>query len=75
MILIPVVVNSTENMLNLVPNSIREAIKVLASKGLVEVRRKTGTRVRPVKDWNSLDPDVISWKFSDESGILGAIEI
>ncbi len=27
--------------------AIREAIKVLASKGLIEVRRKTGTRVRP----------------------------
>ena len=53
--------------------AIREAIKVLASKGLVEVRRKTGTRVRPAQDWNSLDPDVISWKFSDESGIRGAI--
>jgi DNA-binding FadR family transcriptional regulator len=53
--------------------AIREAIKVLASKGLVEVRRKTGTRVRPIEDWNSLDPDVISWKFSDESGTRGAI--
>lgn len=53
--------------------AIREAIKVLASKGLVEVRRKTGTRVRPVHDWNSLDPDVIAWKFSDENGTGGAI--
>ena len=31
--------------------AIREAIKVLTSKGLVEVRRKTGTRVRPRKHW------------------------
>lgn len=44
---------------------IREAIKVLSSKGLVEVRRKTGTRVRPRRDWNALDPDVIAWQFSD----------
>lgn len=54
--------------------AVREAIKVLAAKGLVEVRRKTGTRVRPAQDWNSLDPDVISWKFSDEKGIREAIE-
>jgi DNA-binding FadR family transcriptional regulator len=53
--------------------AIREAIKVLASKGLIEVRRKTGTRVRPAQDWNSLDPDVISWKFSEENGVRGAI--
>lgn len=47
--------------------AIREAIKVLTSKGLVEVRRKTGTRVRPKKDWNALDPDVLAWQFSGGS--------
>jgi DNA-binding FadR family transcriptional regulator len=44
--------------------ALREAIKVLASKGLVEVRRKTGTRVRPHAEWNMLDPEVLSWLFS-----------
>ena len=44
--------------------ALREAIKVLASKGLVEVRRKTGTRVRPRSEWNMLDPEVLSWLFS-----------
>jgi DNA-binding FadR family transcriptional regulator len=44
--------------------ALREAIKVLASKGLVEVRRKTGTRVRPRSDWNMLDPEVLGWLFS-----------
>lgn len=44
--------------------ALREAIKVLAAKGLVEVRRKTGTRVRPQHDWNLLDPDVLNWLFS-----------
>jgi DNA-binding FadR family transcriptional regulator len=47
--------------------AVREAIKVLTSKGLVEVRRKTGTRVRPKKDWNALDPDVVAWQFSGGS--------
>src|SRR5229473_6570900 len=35
---------------------VREAIKVLAAKGLVESRPKTGTRVRPTDSWNLLDP-------------------
>jgi DNA-binding FadR family transcriptional regulator len=44
--------------------ALREAIKVLASKGLVEVRRKTGTRVRSQAEWNMLDPEVLTWLFS-----------
>lgn len=52
--------------------AIREAIKVLTSKGLIEVRRKTGTRVRPKKDWNALDPDVVAWQFSG-GGLPAAI--
>jgi DNA-binding FadR family transcriptional regulator len=42
--------------------ALREAIKVLAAKGLVETRPKTGTRVRPRAAWNLLDPDVLSWQ-------------
>ena len=41
---------------------LREAIKVLAAKGLVESRPKTGTRVRSRRDWNLLDPDVLAWQ-------------
>ena len=41
---------------------LREAIKVLAAKGLVESRPKTGTRVRPRGAWNLLDPDVLAWR-------------
>jgi DNA-binding FadR family transcriptional regulator len=44
--------------------ALREAIKVLAAKGLVESRPKTGTRVRPRSDWNLLDPDVLAWQFA-----------
>lgn len=40
----------------------REAVKVLAAKGLVVSRPKTGTRVRPPEDWNFLDPDVLAWR-------------
>jgi DNA-binding FadR family transcriptional regulator len=41
---------------------VREAIKVLAAKGLVESRPKTGTRVRAPESWNLLDPDVLAWQ-------------
>jgi len=41
---------------------LREAIKVLAAKGLVESRPKTGTRVRQRRAWNLLDPDVLAWQ-------------
>jgi GntR family transcriptional regulator, galactonate operon transcriptional repressor len=42
-------------------NALREAIKVLVSKGLVEVRPKTGTRVLPRERWNLLDRSVLGW--------------
>jgi DNA-binding FadR family transcriptional regulator len=41
---------------------LREAIKVLAAKGLVESRPRTGTRVRAPQSWNLLDPDVLAWQ-------------
>lgn len=44
----------------------REAMQVLAAKGLVESRPKTGTRVLPRERWNLLDPDVLAWAFSGE---------
>jgi len=41
---------------------LREAIKVLAAKGLVESRPRTGTRVRPRHAWHLLDPDIMAWQ-------------
>jgi GntR family transcriptional regulator, galactonate operon transcriptional repressor len=48
--------------LNVSRNILREAIKVLAAKGLVEVRPKVGIRIRPRGDWNVLDPDLLAWQ-------------
>ena len=42
--------------------ALREAIKVLAAKGLLESRPRVGTWVRPQASWNMLDPDVLSWR-------------
>lgn len=41
--------------------SIREAVKVLSAKGLLESRPRTGVRVRPREEWNLLDPAVLAW--------------
>lgn len=40
---------------------LREALRTLTSKGLVESRPRVGTRVRPREAWNLLDPDVLDW--------------
>lgn len=42
--------------------SVREAMKVLAAKGLIEIRQKIGTRVRPRDLWNVFDSDVLNWQ-------------
>ncbi|HEX2082485.1 MAG TPA: FadR/GntR family transcriptional regulator, partial [Xanthomonadaceae bacterium] len=42
--------------------ALRESLKVLASKGLIETRQKTGTRVRDRRFWNQLDADVLAWR-------------
>ena len=47
--------------LNVSRTVLREAIKVLAAKGLIESKPRTGTSVRPRNQWNLLDPDVLAW--------------
>lgn len=39
----------------------REAVKMLTAKGLVSARPRQGTIVRPARDWNLIDPDVLRW--------------
>ena len=44
--------------------AMREAMRGLVAKGLVESRPKVGTRVRPPEHWNHLDSDVLRWQLS-----------
>ncbi|MGI9504117.1 MAG: FadR/GntR family transcriptional regulator [Geminicoccaceae bacterium] len=40
---------------------VRDAVKILVGKGLLEVRRGIGTRVRERHRWGLLDDDVLAW--------------
>ncbi|HEX7638699.1 MAG TPA: FadR/GntR family transcriptional regulator, partial [Burkholderiaceae bacterium] len=40
---------------------LREAVRVLAAKGLVVSRQRAGAIVRPRSEWHLLDPDVLYW--------------
>ena len=44
----------------------REAVRILAAKGLVEARPKVGTRVSALHRWHLLDPDVLGWIFAGD---------
>jgi len=44
--------------------ALRESLKVLAAKGMVDARQKRGTFVRARADWNLLDADVLRWQFA-----------
>ncbi len=39
----------------------REALRILAAKGLVESKPKIGTRVCPRRKWHLLDADILAW--------------
>ena len=42
---------------------LREALKTLEAKGLVEARPKVGTRVSPQSRWSYFDPQVLAWHY------------
>ncbi|GHJ42418.1 FadR/GntR family transcriptional regulator [Streptomyces sp. TS71-3] len=47
--------------------ALRESLKVLAAKGMVDARQKRGTFVRARSDWNLLDADVLRWQFAEST--------
>lgn len=51
-------------------STVREAVKLLEAKGLVEIRHGLGTVVRPQDDWNLLEPDVLAAAVRHENGLV-----
>lgn len=45
---------------------LREALRTLEAKGMVEARPKVGTRVAPKSRWNFFDSQVLAWHFEAE---------
>jgi DNA-binding FadR family transcriptional regulator len=43
-------------------SSVRDALHMLAGKGLIQSKQKSGTKVRSSEYWNHLDPDVLRWQ-------------
>jgi DNA-binding FadR family transcriptional regulator len=41
--------------------AVREAVKMLAAKGLVSSKPRQGIRVLPEESWNIFDPDLLQW--------------
>jgi DNA-binding FadR family transcriptional regulator len=41
---------------------LRESMKVLADKGMVEMKPRAGTRSRPPDEWRLLDADILTWQ-------------
>jgi DNA-binding FadR family transcriptional regulator len=58
-------VNALEQELDISLTVVREALKVLGAKGLVDARQKRGTFVQPRSSWHLLDADVVRWRFAD----------
>lgn len=57
--------------------AMREAVKMLAAKGLLVSRQRAGTRVQDIESWNRLDPDVLGWMNAsgiDEAFARGLLE-
>ncbi len=50
--------------LNASRSVVREAVKSLGAKGLLESRTRIGTRVLPPERWNLLDVDVLGWRYA-----------
>jgi DNA-binding FadR family transcriptional regulator len=45
---------------------IREVLRVLASMGLIETRRRVGIMIQPAEVWSVFDPQVIRWRLASD---------
>ena len=50
--------------------AVREAVKMLAAKGLISSRPRQGIRVEPPENWNLYDTSVLGWMFESSPSLL-----
>ena len=52
--------------------ALREALKTLAAKGMIQPKTRVGTRVLPPSHWHMFDPDLIAWRLQSglDSGFM-----
>ena len=54
---------------------LREAVKMLTAKGMLDARPRQGTWVQPEDDWNLMDPDVLRWMLERKLSFSLLIEL
>ena len=70
-------IDSSEQM-SVSRTAYREAVRILAAKGLVASLPKRGTQVRPKSAWHLLDPEVLAWLFESQPShdfLVGLFEL
>ncbi len=50
-------------------SAVREAVKMLAAKGLISSRPRQGIRVLPEESWNIFDPDLLKWSLESKPSL------
>lgn len=48
---------------------VREALRMLAARGLIDSKPRAGTRVKERSEWNVLDPILLEWMFDSEPSL------
>jgi GntR family transcriptional regulator, galactonate operon transcriptional repressor len=59
---VPISPDELEEEFGISKTVLREALRVLAAKGLVDARQKRGTVVSPRSSWSLLDADLLRWQ-------------
>jgi DNA-binding FadR family transcriptional regulator len=49
---------------------LREAVKMLTAKGMLDARPRRGTIVLPESQWNLSDPDILNWLLQRKGSLL-----
>lgn len=49
--------------------AVREAVKMLSAKGLINSRPRQGIRILPEEEWNIFDPDLLRWSLEGKPSL------